>query len=865
MEDYVEQSKNKVAAYIKKGEELDAKSMHLAVETETGWKELNFGIGVLFAEANFDGKKVAGTTRLMEHVYIYRREDKKIGVIADCSTAEGRKEEIPTVWMTENLVDYQILSVIEAETEYGNKGEVEKIVVAGELVEASILSLSEKEADYLQKKLGEIYQVSVEPVEVHVPMGEKLTNLSYLKAHYSDGSTAEIPVIWNKAQLSAIPYDKEGVYFVEGEAVVKNYETPILQGVADPMVRFYQGMYYLVGTNEWTEGRDIYIRKASTIEELQTVEKHLIFKATEKGEHSGCNWAPELHVIGEKLCCLFASSLDGKWNHVQSRIMYCEGNPIEEKSWSEPVRICKADGNYLIEDGITLDMTYFEAAGKSYYCWAQRKIDKNGIDTSDLMIAEVDPKTPERLAGEPVLLCRPKYAWNRQHTEVVEGPHVLKHAGKLYMSFSGDSVSDYYCLGMLVAEENAKLTEPSAWTQIGYPVLGREHVTAERGPGHNAFTKDEYGRDVIVYHAKPDGGMRSFYARTIHYAFDGTPIFYMTSEQYLKPEFRKITAKVIVEKPAYLFVHFREKTTPDGEQVYFGLSKDGLHWEAVYDGQPLLWAYYGDKGVRDFTITRCENNGKFYIFATDLSLSYGMRNQYHHSWAEIGRNGSHCLSMWESEDLVNWSEQKLIPLGGDEFGCRWAPDILHDVEHGDYILHWSSPHACDNYQQKAIYYSRTKDFKEFTKPALLYRKEDSGVIDSAMYEENGKYYLFVKSEKNPCGVILLESDHATGPFQKVDGLEASMHLENPWAYEAPTAVRLTDGKWCLFLDYFGVKGKGQGYVPFMADTMENGAFVRSDSSFSFPYGFKHGTILKITYSEYERIRAFDWSEPEDGR
>ena len=77
---------------------------------------------------------------------------------------------------------------------------------------------------------------------------------------------------------------------------------------------------------------------------------------------------------------------------------------------------------------------------------------------------------------------------------------------------------------------------------------------------------------------------------------------------------------------AYLFVHFREKTTPDGEQVYFGLSKDGFHWEAVNEGNPVLWAYYGDKGVRDFTIVRCEERRKFYIFATDLSLSYGMRN-----------------------------------------------------------------------------------------------------------------------------------------------------------------------------------------------------------------------------------------------
>ena len=54
---------------------------------------------------------------------------------------------------------------------------------------------------------------------------------------------------------------------------------------------------------------------------------------------------------------------------------------------------------------------------------------------------------------------------------------------------------------------------------------------------------------------------------------------------------------------AYLFVHFREKTTPDGEQVYFDISRDGFHWEAVNDGAPVLWAYYGDKGVRDFSIT----------------------------------------------------------------------------------------------------------------------------------------------------------------------------------------------------------------------------------------------------------------------
>ena len=305
---------------------------------------------------------------------------------------------------------------------------------------------------------------------------------------------------------------------------------------------------------------------------------------------------------------------------------------------------------------------------------------------------------------------------------------------------------------------------------------------------------------------------------------------------------------------AYLFVHFREKTTPDGEQVYFGISRDGFVWEEVNQGRPILWAYYGDKGVRDFTIVRHEETGKYYIFATDLSLSYGMRNQYHHSWGEIGRNGSKCFSVWESADLVSWSEQRLVKLGDESFGCLWAPDIIFDKEKGDYVLHWSSSHKRNDYGPKAIYYSRTRDFENFSEPEILYQKEDSGVIDSAMYEEEGKYYLFVKSESNPAGIILLEAEHVTGPFKRIYAFDESMAVIEAGQYEAPTAVRVEDGKWCLFLDYYGVPGEGQGYVPFVADSLASGRFLRSDKSFRFPYGFKHGTIIKISEEEYERIR-----------
>ena len=315
----------------------------------------------------------------------------------------------------------------------------------------------------------------------------------------------------------------------------------------------------------------------------------------------------------------------------------------------------------------------------------------------------------------------------------------------------------------------------------------------------------------------------------------------------------------------YLFVHFRETTSPEGEQVYFSLSRDAFTWEALHDGKPILWAYYGDHGVRDMTVIRDRGTGRTHIFATDLSLSYGMRGKYQHSWKNITAHGSRDLAHWYSDDLIHWTEEEMLPIGTEDFGCVWAPDVLFDPERGDYMLHWSSSHRRDGYGRMAIWYSRTRDFQFWTAPRLLYQKEDAGVIDSAMYTENGKYYLFVKSDHNPSRVILLRADHADGPFARVPAFDESMAGVAEGLYEAPTAVRTDDGKWCLFLDYYGVRGAGQGYVPFVADSLESGRFARSDASFSFPFGFKHGTILPITPQEYDRMKAHDWSQVPDGR
>lgn len=306
---------------------------------------------------------------------------------------------------------------------------------------------------------------------------------------------------------------------------------------------------------------------------------------------------------------------------------------------------------------------------------------------------------------------------------------------------------------------------------------------------------------------------------------------------------------------AYLFVHFREKKTPDGEQAHFGISADGFNWEEVNDGKPVIWSYLGQKGVRDFTIIRT-NDERFVILATDLSLSYGFPGQFNLPWKEISTTGSKSLVLWESTDLINWSEQRMVELGDENLGCLWAPDIIFDKANNDYVVHWSSTSSSNDFGNMGIYYSRTKDFKEFTKPSLLYQKEDAGVIDSAMYEEDGKYYMFLKCDHNPGSIILMSSENVTGPFERVEEFDKSMEQLENHGYEAPTAVKLSDGRWGLFLDFYGCATEEQGYVPLIGDKITDGKFVRSDQSFTFPYGFKHGTILQITIEEYNRLKSF---------
>lgn len=303
----------------------------------------------------------------------------------------------------------------------------------------------------------------------------------------------------------------------------------------------------------------------------------------------------------------------------------------------------------------------------------------------------------------------------------------------------------------------------------------------------------------------------------------------------------------------YLSVHFREKLTPDGEQVHFAVSYDGYNWESLNGGRPVLESKLGTGGVRDIEIIR-RADGKFSILATDLCVVKRMDENYNIDWKDINHNGSKCLSYWESDDLINFSDQQLLYFGRDDFGCLWAPEITYDEDNNEYLIHWGSTVKEDGFNHMSIYCCRTKDFRSFSYPELFFTK-DNEILDSHLMKHGDKWHLFYKNSNNPSGNMHEASDNINGPFVHDDEFDALVrYYTNGGSYEGATTYTLPDGRWCLMLDFFGCPKEQMGYVPFVSKAEGDTAFKRADSEFSFPYGFKHGRFIEITEIEYRRLK-----------
>ncbi|MGN0266541.1 MAG: glycoside hydrolase family 43 protein [Lachnospiraceae bacterium] len=299
---------------------------------------------------------------------------------------------------------------------------------------------------------------------------------------------------------------------------------------------------------------------------------------------------------------------------------------------------------------------------------------------------------------------------------------------------------------------------------------------------------------------------------------------------------------MMMENGGYLFVYFTGESAT-GEQVYFSVSYDGLHWRDLNKGRPVLVSHIGEKGVRDPFIIRSENENKFYIIATDLRMANGR------SWEEVQTTGSRSIAVWESNDLIHWSWERLEEVGIPEAGCVWAPEAVYDEKRNCYLVFWASRvrEKDDRKPKHRIYASMTRDFSTFTKP-IKYIEKENDIIDTTIIRDKGFYYRISKDETEKNIRVDRGRDLQEGPFEPVECPE----LNQIYGVEGPEAFILESGKWCLIVDQFASNG---GYMPLICESLENGEFhvLEKDQYDMGKSKKRHGSVIPISEKEMEAL------------
>jgi hypothetical protein len=284
----------------------------------------------------------------------------------------------------------------------------------------------------------------------------------------------------------------------------------------------------------------------------------------------------------------------------------------------------------------------------------------------------------------------------------------------------------------------------------------------------------------------------------------------------------------------YLFSYFKG----NGEDgLHLAWSEDGRTFSAINnDNSVLTPEVSNDKLMRDPCIIRGAD-GKYHMVWTV-------------SWNDRG------IGYASSADLINWSEQKLIPVMGHEPTARncWAPEVFYDKSSKNYIIFWSTtipglfPETeamADRGWDHRMYYVTTRDFETFSETKEFYN-HGFNVIDGSLVEHNRTYYLFLKDETRypPQKNIRL----ATASSVEGQYTSASEPITGDYWAEGPTAIKIGE-EWVVYFDKYMDHRMGAVSSP----DLQNWTDI--SDSIIFPEGTRHGTVLKVSRKVLDKLLA----------
>ncbi len=298
---------------------------------------------------------------------------------------------------------------------------------------------------------------------------------------------------------------------------------------ADPYVyRQTDGTYYFTASVPAYDR--IVLRRANELAALADAPETVVWRRHASGPMSCHIWAPELHRIDGKWYLYFSAGHSEDIWRIRPYVLVCEGDDPLTCRWRELGPLRSAEEDAFSFRAFSLDATVFAHRGRRYCVWAEKV--GVGRQISNLYIAEM--AAPDRMKTAQVMLSTPDYAWERVGFWVNEGPAFVRHGERVFLTYSASDTGTAYCVGMLSANGDANLLDPASWTKSRVPVLAGSEALGVYGPGHNTFTTDASGNDIMVFHARtaPETGGNPLYDSGRHamllrvrWSAAGEPVF----------------------------------------------------------------------------------------------------------------------------------------------------------------------------------------------------------------------------------------------------------------------------------------------------------------------------------------------------
>jgi sucrose-6-phosphate hydrolase SacC (GH32 family) len=272
-------------------------------------------------------------------------------------------------------------------------------------------------------------------------------------------------------------------------------------------------------------------------------------------------------------------------------------------------------------------------------------------------------------------------------------------------------------------------------------------------------------------------------------------------------------------RKAYLFTSFHEPADAGLRMLY---SYDGKKWNDF--DTVLLKPKVGNQKVM-----------------RDPSMVQGQDGTFHLVWTSSWR-GDKGFGYASSKDLINWSEQQLIPVMKKEPTTVnvWAPELFYDEDAKQYLIIWAS---CipgrfergieEDSNNHRMYYTATKDFKTFSE-TKLFLDPGFSVIDAVIAKRAAKdYVLVLKDNTRPeRNIKVAFADNPLGAWTNI-----SKPFSDKFT-EGPSVIKLKD-EWLIYFDSYQKK------IYEAVATKDFVQFENVSASVQVPEGHKHGTIVPV--------------------